>query len=267
MAFTSIAAGAEFALDGNRVWYEASGSGEPAIVMVHGWSCDSSFWRLQRPALEKRYRVLALDLPGHGKSDKPEMEYSVERFSRAVQRLLDAEKVSRAVLVGHSMGAMVIRQTLADDPKRVIALISIDGTVFSGVSAGLQKWAVQFASALRGSEHDAAATKFIEAIFRPSTPPALRQEIRTKMLSTPAHVAASAMEKTLASEMWAVLPPATVPALAINARSDRGDRQADHAKLLPNLEYHELDGVSHFLMLEKPDEVNRLIMDFVRRLQ
>ena len=266
MAFTSIAVAAEFTMDGQRVWYEASGSGRTAVVLVHGWTCDSTFWRLQRPALEKQFRVLAIDLPGHGRSDKPEVDYTVARFSGAVQRLLDREKVNRAVLVGHSMGTMVIRQTLADDPKRVIALVSIDGAVFSGAAGGLQKWAAQFAQTLRGPQHDEAAAKFVEVMFRPSTPPALREEIRTLMLGTPVHVAASAMEKTLGTDMWNTLPPAGVPVLAINARSERGDRRPDHERLFPKLEYHELDNVSHFLMMEKPDEVNRLIVDFINRL-
>jgi pimeloyl-ACP methyl ester carboxylesterase len=262
MAITSVAVGAELSSDGQRVFYEASGSGELALVLVHGWSCDSSFWRLQRPALDKRFRVLAIDLPGHGKSDKPEVDYTPERFSTAVRRMLDREKVSRAVLVGHSMGAMVIRQALADDPKRVIALVSVDGSIFSG--AGIQRWATQFASELRGPNHEEAANKFIEAIFSPATPPALRDEIRAKMLSTPPHVAASALDKTLGSDIWAKLPAATVPVLAINAP---GRRKAEHEKVFSKLEYNEIDNVSHFLMLEKPAEINRLIVDFVSRLQ
>jgi pimeloyl-ACP methyl ester carboxylesterase len=261
MALTSFAAGAEFTVEGHRVFYGASGRGRTAVVLVHGWSCNSSFWRLQRPALEKQFRVLAIDLPGHGRSDKPEIEYTPVVFSSAVRRMLDAEKVSAAVLVGHSMGAMVIRQVLADDPRRVLALVTVDGAMLSG--PGIQRWAAQFASALRGPEHDEAATRFIERLL-PAAPAELRDDIRRKMLSTPAHVAASAVEKTLGSNIWVTMAPAAVPVLAIHAP---GARKPELERVFPNLEYHELENVSHFLMLEKPDEINRLILDFVRRLE
>src|SRR5688572_29145083 len=71
-------------VDGAPVYYESGGKGEPAIVLIHGWSCDLTFWRMQRPALEKEFRVLAVDLPGHGRSGKPAVAYDAPRFARAV---------------------------------------------------------------------------------------------------------------------------------------------------------------------------------------
>src|SRR5687767_3287453 len=58
-------------LDGTRVRYESFGEGREAIVFVHGWAGDTSVWRYQVPEFAKRARVIALDLPGHGASDKP----------------------------------------------------------------------------------------------------------------------------------------------------------------------------------------------------
>src|SRR5688500_17318632 len=108
-AAVAAAASSQFATyDGNRVRYESVGSGREAIVLVHGWSGATSVWRFQVPELAKRARVIALDLPGHGASDKPETAYSMDFFAGAVEAVMLDAGVDRAVLVGHSMGTPII---------------------------------------------------------------------------------------------------------------------------------------------------------------
>lgn len=136
---------AEFTtVDKARIYYEVSGSGSPAVVLVHGWTCDTTFWRFQQPDLAKRFRVMALDLPGHGKSDKPQIEYSADIFARAVLGVMKAAKVDRAVLAGHSMGVTVVRRAYDLEPSRVAGLVSVDGSVFrfesEGAAANFREW-------------------------------------------------------------------------------------------------------------------------------
>ncbi len=85
MAFVVVGCGAEAGhftrLDGSRLHYDTRGDGQVPIVFVHGWACDSTFWRLQRPDMKTRY--ILLDLPGHGKSDIPRrMNWDI--FARSV---------------------------------------------------------------------------------------------------------------------------------------------------------------------------------------
>src|SRR5687768_7051777 len=75
-------------LKGNRIHYKSLGDGKPAVVLVHGWSCDLTFWKEQVPALAGRVRVVLLDLPGHGKSDKPKIEYTMDVFAKSVDAVL-----------------------------------------------------------------------------------------------------------------------------------------------------------------------------------
>ena len=93
-------------LDGARVHYKSYGAGKEAVVFIHGWTCDLTFWRTQAPVYEKR-RSLLIDLPGHGASDKPQVSYSQELFARAVEAVMRDAGVEKAVLVGHSMGGPV----------------------------------------------------------------------------------------------------------------------------------------------------------------
>src|SRR6266513_3870738 len=99
-------AGLNAVYDGARVHYESYGKGKDAVVFIHGWTCDLTFWRSQAPVYEK-HRSLLVDLPGHGQSDKPDVPYTQERFARGAEAVMRAAGIERAVVVGHSMGGPV----------------------------------------------------------------------------------------------------------------------------------------------------------------
>src|SRR5215211_4729672 len=95
-------------LDGAKIHYQSyGGNGKDAFVLVHGWSSNLEAWGHQIPDLARRSRVIALDLPGHGKSDKPQLTYTMDHFAAAIDAVMRDAKVERAVLLGHSMGTPV----------------------------------------------------------------------------------------------------------------------------------------------------------------
>ena len=115
-------------VDGLAIHSSSTGAGPATIVFVHGWTCDSSSWTGQVPAFAKKYRVITLDLPGHGKSGSPtDGKFSMDLFARAVEAVRAEAKADRVVLVGHSMGAPVIRQYARLHPQRVAGLVAVDG--------------------------------------------------------------------------------------------------------------------------------------------
>ena len=75
-------------LDGARIHYQSYGKGSEALVFIHGWTCNLDYWRDQVPDFAKRNRVIAIDLPGHGQSDKPQVAYSMDLFARAVDAVM-----------------------------------------------------------------------------------------------------------------------------------------------------------------------------------
>ncbi len=136
-AAASMAAGAESLLrtasfDGVEVSYMDEGPGDALpVVFIHGWACTGDFWRFQTSALRDRYRVIALDLPGFGKSGKPhDRAYTLRFFARAVKAVIDHAGVKRPVLAGHSMGYGVAVQFLADYPGEARGLCNADGAFF-----------------------------------------------------------------------------------------------------------------------------------------
>lgn len=266
LLFCAAAYGEYATLDGHRIWYETEGRGAPALVLLPGWTCDGSIFSAQRPALAKRYRVITIDPPGQGRSDKPEITYDMTLFARSVDAAMRAAKVDKAVLIGYSMGGSIARRTAADFPNRVLGIVSIDGPAFMkfppDVEAGIRKWVKDFA----GPDAAAAREKFMSAMFRPSTTDAVKEKIRAATRQVTTQASSSAIEHTLLTD-WSDLPPVKAPALAVNAPSPNPNdtRRASLEKTYPNLTFHEVPDTSHFLLLEKPDEVNRLIIEWVDR--
>src|SRR2546423_6304391 len=119
---------ADVTYDGARVHYESYGKGADAIVFIHGWTCDLTFWRGQAPVYEK-HRSLLIDLPGHGQSEKPEVPYTQTRFARAVDAVMRDAGVERAVLVGHSMGGPVGLSFVRLFPAKAKALVLVDAFI------------------------------------------------------------------------------------------------------------------------------------------
>ena len=266
----SADAGYKFAkLDGARVRYQSHGKGPKAVVLIHGWTCDASFWDRNIPALSAKYRVIAVDLPGHGGSDKPEVDYTEQLFARAVDAVLQKAGVNRAVLVGHSMGAPVVRQFAADDPAKTAGLVLVDGSVTrAGTPEDLQKRKAQrapFIASLRTPEFPQVAGKMIDSMFVAGTAPALRTEIKTKMLATPRHVAVSAFEGLTDPSMWT--PGSGVPTLAIFADKGRSDANEKLLhELFRDVEHQEWPGAGHFLMMEQPEKFDSAVLAFLQKI-
>lgn len=251
-------------LDGSRIYYKINGKGS-AVVLVHGWTCDSTFWRMQVPALSEHFQAITLDLPGHGKSDAPTTDYDLKLFARALDAVMKSAGIEVAVLAGHSMGVSVIRTLIDVAPACVKALISIDGSIFRLPSADSKEKFQHWVSTMRGDESNRIRREFIQSMFTDATVPPLREEISAKMLRVPGHVAASAMEASTLADIWTGTR-LTLPTLVINKRSKSGRSQTLTREVFANLEYHEIDHVSHFLHMERPDEVNRLMIAFLKKV-
>ena len=258
-----FASGASAAsVDGVRLYSASTGSGKATVVLVHGWTCDSSSWDAQVPVLAKHYRVIALDLPGHGRSGAPkDGKFSMDLFARAVEAVRAEARADKIVLVGHSMGAPVIRQYARLFPKHVAGLVSVDGPLdmrqfVDGVKP----------QSFTGPEGLKAREAMIRGMFTPQTPPVLQRKILAMMLKAP--------EATAVGAMGSMLDPALrksdvtpMPALAIWAGTIPHLPNVEEAKkVLPYYSQTQVAGTGHFVMMEKPDEFNQLVTSFVDAL-
>ncbi len=109
-------------IDGINVYYETSGSG-PALLFVHGLGGTGNVWHAQRQGLAKFFKVVTLDLPGSGRSDKSETNYSMDHWADQVVRLAEILGLENFTLVGHSMSTILVQKAAARHAARVHALV------------------------------------------------------------------------------------------------------------------------------------------------
>jgi pimeloyl-ACP methyl ester carboxylesterase len=258
--------------DGARVHYESYGKGREAVVFIHGWTCDLTFWRGQAP-IYTTHRALLIDLPGHGQSDKPDVAYTQERFARAIDAVMKESGVDRAVLVGHSMGGPVILTYTRLFPAKTKALVFVDASIpeapkDEAARAAQAARMEPFIKTFRGPGYKEQANRMIEGMFSAKTTPAMREEIRSKMAATPQHVMASAMEGMFALEAPKPGETYNVPVMSIVAASpSRANDQALMRRIFPDLrKYEAWEGSGHFLMMESPDRFNTALNEFLSGL-
>lgn len=135
-----------FDLHGHEIAYDDRGTG-PTVVMIHGLMSSRRTWSAQIQLLSDSHRVIAVDLPGHGSSRKPDGDYSLGAHAAAIRDLMDELGVGAATIVGHSYGGGVALQFAYLFPDRVerLALVS-SGGLCRDVNAALR------AATLPGSE-------------------------------------------------------------------------------------------------------------------
>ena len=250
-------------LNGAKIHYQSyGGDDKDAFVLVHGWSSNLEAWGHQIPDLAKRARVIALDLPGHGKSDKPQLTYTMDHFAAAIDAVLRDAKVERAVLLGHSMGTPVVRQFYRKYPKKTLALVIVDGGLRPFGDKAMRE---QFLTTFRSPNYkEAAAPMFAQ--MAGMLPAEEQERVKASFANTPQNVLVSAMESMYDDALYAT-DKITVPVLAILAKSPfwAADTEQFLRSLAPDFEYHMWEGVDHFLHLEKPKEFNESVIAFVNK--
>jgi pimeloyl-ACP methyl ester carboxylesterase len=255
----SAAAATPPTVDGLKIHSTVIGKGPKTVILVHGWTCDETTWSEQVGVLSKQYRVVTLDLPGHGKSGSPQDgKLSMDLFARAVEAARAKAKGDRVVLVGHSMGTPVVIEYARLYPRHTSALVFVDGIVTLGADRGR----APDPQAMTGPDGRKNREVMIRSMFSASTTPSEQTKILNMMLAPPESTAVGAMNATFDPAYWKgdVL---TMPILGIYAGQSRmGDR--DYMKThFPALEYTEVPGKGHFVMLDKPAEFNALLLAFL----
>jgi pimeloyl-ACP methyl ester carboxylesterase len=250
--------------DGVVLYYEeAKGSGAP-VVLVHGWCCDHSYLAPQFEHFAKRgHRVVAPDLRGHGRSDKPGCCYAMPDFADDLAWMCGELKLSRPIFIGHSMGGIVAFDLAARYPDLPSAIVMLDAAIIlpGAARAGL----VRFIDEMRGPDYRAVARSYIANVFFiPSDDAARRARILDEMTSAPQHVMISMLEGLRDHDPDVARGRLIVPSLYIAANEPHPRSEiAPLRALVPQMLYEQTVGSGHFCQLEVPDQVNAMIDRFL----
>src|SRR5687767_6889407 len=214
MAFAKDGESKFATLNGAKIHYQSYGQGSDAFVLVHGWSSNLTAWGYQIPDLAKRGRVIALDLPGHGQSDKPQLAYTMDHFAAAIDAVMKDAKVERVVVLGHSMGTPVARQFYRKYPKKTLAIVIVDGGLRPFGDKAMRD---EFLNSVKASTYrEFAAPMFAQMAGMLSAEDLER--VKASFANTPQYVLVSAMDSMNDDALYAN-DKINVPVLAILAKN------------------------------------------------
>ena len=246
----------------DKIYYAEQGAtprGAP-VVFVHGSGASHRVWGAQARALGEITRAVALDLPGHGRSDPPGRD-SMDAYRDVVLGLLDALGLDRAVIVGHSLGGGIAQTLALSHPDRVAGL----GLVGTGARLRV------LPQILDGVLNDPGATAefVIDHSYAPGLDAAMRERASAEFRDCPAQVTHGDFAACNAFDLMARVSEIHAPALLICGRADQMTpiKYSEYlASKIPNARLVVVEGAGHSVMIEQPEAVNRALVEFMRTL-
>ncbi len=249
--------------NGETIRYLDTGAGDPAIVFVHGWCCDNTYWRDQVPVFAAKHRIIAVDLPGHGSSDKPDRDYTIANFVDVVASLIGDLGLDKPIVVGHSMGGVIVMNIARKHPDLTRGAVIVDAPLVP-LPDPLLPMVAQTLEAFKSPAYKEAAAGFVRMqLFNAASPPDMVEETIAGMGTAPQRVVYSAIESTLSPESC-VPGPIGVPAVFLRAANLFATAEQLKERY-PGLEVAEFD-CSHFVQMERPTETNAAITKFIEAL-
>jgi len=241
--------------------YGASdGSAGAAVVLVHGWAGNRNCWSRQLDFLAERYRVIALDLGGHGESGLGRSDWNLPAFGDDVVAVVEEVGARKVALVGHSMGGDAVVHAARQLGDRVMGLVWTDAFRSLGHEPESSPEEVEAFLAPFREDFGAAVDRFVHGLLPLQADPELVNRIATDMVATPREVALGSLRyaRNRQPPILAALPHIEAPIVAINPglTPTDVDSMRDHG-----VEPIVLEDVGHFPMMEAPDRFNAVLAD------
>lgn len=268
-------------VQGMNIRYWQEGHEGPFLVLIHGIGACVEYWHANVESLSKHYRVIAVDLPGFGKSDKPDIDYSLEFYELFLAGFLDALQIQSCYLAAHSLGGAVALGFTLKHLDRVKKLILVDNVGFAldviiffrlmGLPVigdfllNLNK--KMFSCALKSNVYDAniITDALVDSIYSYISEPDTRRTMRyiIKQNTNLLGIKKSAIA-TLLSHYDSLKD---LPIILFWGKQDRLLPYAPHIKaakeLIPHAEFVEVDRCGHILQMEHPDLFNQRVLEFL----
>jgi pimeloyl-ACP methyl ester carboxylesterase len=246
--------------DGVPISYEVQGTGPVALVFIHGWSCDRSYWEAQLEPFSRDFQVVAVDLAGHGGSGLGREAWTIESFGGDAAAVVGELGLERVILIGHSMGGDVIMEAARLLPGRVEGLVWVDTYRQLGTPRTAEQ--VQAMMAPFRADFEETTRTFVRGMFPPGAEESLVERVAADMSAAPPAVALGALEAAIAydREVTVALQELNLPAVAINPDNlptdiESMERYGVDVVLMP--------GVGHFLMMEDPEGFHPLLREVI----
>jgi (E)-2-((N-methylformamido)methylene)succinate hydrolase len=255
--------------------YDLVGNGEaglPAIVLIHGVGLSRAMWSAQVGALRGRYRVMTLDMLGHGTARMPAQDATLDDYGDHVAGLLAAAGIRKAVLVGFSMGALVARAFAFRYPERLAALVLLNGVFERSdeVRGNILQRVAEVQERGPDANVDAAIDRWFSPEFLDANPDYIADLRKAFAANDPQGYETSyrlfATQDSYGADRLADI---AVPVLVATGELDVGSTPAMAKALaarIPGAALRILPGARHMMPVELPEATNALLLDFLETL-
>ncbi len=253
-----------------RFSYEAAGDpGTPPLVFLHGIGGAARAWRGQIDAFSDRYRTIAWDMPGYGGSS-PLSTVSIAALADALQDFLQQTDATKPILVGHSIGGMIVQQLLAKNPDIARAVVLAQTSPAFGKPDG--DWQKSFIAARlgpldRGETLVTLAPSLVGELVGDDPDASGMDLARDCMASVPEATYRATMLALMGFDLRSALKNIAVPTLVLSGSKDNNapaPMLAKMATFIPSAKYVELEGVGHLANLERPGAFNAALDQFLK---
>jgi 3-oxoadipate enol-lactonase len=257
-------------LAGRRLYYDLAGPDDgPVVCFTHSLSSDSGMWAEQLPPLlAAGFRVLRVDMRGHGGSDPVAGDYTMDQLAADVAAVVNALGIRRVHYIGLSIGGMIGQAFALNHVDKLTSLMLCD-TLPASLPDGKAAWAPRIAAATRenslASLAEGTMERWFTEAFRPRNPGRWTQ-IRDTVVGTTARGYLGCAAAILNFDFLARLPTLKVPALVVCGADDQGTPAAANkqiAALIPGGRYEEIAAARHLPNVEHPAVFNRIMMNWL----
>ncbi|HET8624627.1 MAG TPA: alpha/beta hydrolase [Gemmatimonadales bacterium] len=236
--------------DGVPITFQVIGTGEPTVVLVHGWATGHRLWDGQVPRLAARRRVVTLDLAGHGASGGGRAAWSIAGFGRDVEAVVEAVGAKQVVLVGHSMGGLVVLEAARRMPNRVNGIVLVDMLLNAEERTPPEQ--IEGAAKQLEADYRNATTRMAnQYLFSPATPNAVRDRVLGGAFALSPGDSIAMLRETWAYDPIPALREIGVPIRGVNADKFPTDLVVNR-RHMPGYDAIIIPGSGHYPMLEDP---------------
>ena len=247
--------------DGVRIAYHELGAGDPAIILIHGGFGDRGGFGLQEEHFSPNHRCIAVDLRGHGESDKPDELYTMEQHGDDVAELIRQLDLDRPVLVGQSMGGQVIISAAARHPELVGAIASLDSP--SNIPGWHAYHHGPFDHLMRKDQDFRKALElFLSAAHLPTDDPTRAKNTAARLARLDDHVILNGWQGMMAFDPAPLLAGVKCPYLYVDCGQPRVDLDLLR-ELCPQVVVGKPVGAGHGALRVVPDQINAMLRRFI----